>query len=236
MDLGCFEVGLNVGDVARSLAFYKALGFSVIDGGPDAPAATICKDDCRITLRRGAGHDPVFLAFRQGDMAAIAAELERRGVSFQTAPGGVVRGLRLEDPDGAVIVLAPGAPRRGEAAADGVALGHFEISLDVQDMDRTADFYRALGFAVVESAQRNVTLTSGDCRLSLYQGHLDPARTQLIFWQGDIDAIAGEVRRQGLDFFQAPRGDDKGAVFMLRDPDDNPLFFINLSVKRGTAG
>ncbi len=87
-----------------------------------------------------------------------------------------------------------------------------------------------------DSVERNVTLQNGDCRVSLCQGHLDPARPQLIFWQGDIEAIAGSVREAGLEFFREPARDDKGAAFMLRDPDGHPLFFINLNVERGTAG
>ena len=43
----------------------------------------------------------------------------------------------------------------------------------------------------------------GDCRhLLSYQGNLDPARPQLIFWDGDIDAIAEHVQRQDIALFR----------------------------------
>ncbi len=73
--------------------------------------------------------------------------------------------------------------------------GWFEVSLDVKDIDRTRRFYEKLGFEVLgEAAEgRVVTLQKADCRISLYQGVLDPAETQLIFWQGDVRAIAEDL-------------------------------------------
>jgi len=67
-------------------------------------------------------------------------------------------------------------------------LGWFEVSLDVKDIDRTRGFYEKLGFEVVgEAAEgRVVTLQKADCRICLYQGVLDPAETQLTFWQGTL--------------------------------------------------
>jgi len=110
-------------------------------------------------------------------------------------------------------------------------LGWFELSLDVKDIDRTRSFYEALGFEVVslEFEGRVVTLQKADCRICLYQGFLDPPETQLIFWQGDVEAIAKNLTAKGLRFERPPstgHGDGVGA--MLRDPDGRPLYFVNL--------
>jgi catechol 2,3-dioxygenase-like lactoylglutathione lyase family enzyme len=35
VDLGAFSISLSVADLSRSLAFYRTLGFEVIDGEPD---------------------------------------------------------------------------------------------------------------------------------------------------------------------------------------------------------
>ena len=51
---------------------------------------------------------------------------------------------------------------------------------------------------------------------------------QLIFWQGDIDAVADAARREGLSFLLEPGRDAAGAGFMLKDPDGRPLFFITM--------
>jgi catechol 2,3-dioxygenase-like lactoylglutathione lyase family enzyme len=110
-------------------------------------------------------------------------------------------------------------------------LGRFEVGLDVQDIERSLAFYEKLGFRVVDGAVANrfVSLENGDCRLSLYQGHLDPAQTQLIFWQGDVEAIANELATKSLTFERAPaRHDDGGIGALLRDPDGHPIYFVNI--------
>ena len=112
-------------------------------------------------------------------------------------------------------------------------LGYFETSLNVGDIARSLAFYRTLGFEPVDGDVdiRTVTLQKGDCRLGLYQGHLDPARTQLIFWQGDNTRIAEALRARGVDFFRPPASDDGGAAFMLLDPDGHPVFVITMKVQ-----
>jgi len=94
-------------------------------------------------------------------------------------------------------------------------------------------FYEGVGFAC-EGGDVEVgvaELRRGDCRVCLYQRQLDPDRLQLIFWQGDIEAIARIVEAAGIPFFRGPnRADDGGASFMLLDPDQHPLFFIYMPV------
>ncbi len=110
-------------------------------------------------------------------------------------------------------------------------LGHFVVSLNVQDIRRSLEFYQTLGFEIIDGTieARFLTLSKGDCRLGLYQGHLDPPQTQLIFWQGDVGAIARDLSGQGLTFERGPTHDAKGgAAAMLMDPDGHPLYFINL--------
>ena len=70
------------------------------------------------------------------------------------------------------------------------------MSLDVGDIRRSfgiahaggeikweCAFYETLGLVVVDGSVevRNVTLQKADCRIDLYQGHLDPPVAQLIF-------------------------------------------------------
>jgi len=113
-------------------------------------------------------------------------------------------------------------------------LGRFETSLDVRDIGTSLTFYQALGFRCVNGAVeiRTVTLRRGDCRLCLYQGYLQPARTQLIFWQGDVLSIARDLIGKGLSFEAGhPRtADDGGASAMLIDPDGHPIYFITMPV------
>jgi catechol 2,3-dioxygenase-like lactoylglutathione lyase family enzyme len=110
-------------------------------------------------------------------------------------------------------------------------LGWFEVSLDVKDIERSLAFYRTLGFEIVDRAGegRVATVQKGDCRIGLYQGFLDPAETQLVFWQGDVEAIAGALESRGLTFERGPaQGDGGGTGAILRDPDGHPIYFVNM--------
>jgi catechol 2,3-dioxygenase-like lactoylglutathione lyase family enzyme len=112
-----------------------------------------------------------------------------------------------------------------------VELGWFELSLDVKDVDRTRDFYEKLGFEVVDKTAdgRVVTLQKADCRICHYQGYLDPAETQLIFWQGDVQAIAEDLTAKGLRFEKGPAADGRGgAGALLLDPDCRPIYFVGI--------
>lgn len=109
-------------------------------------------------------------------------------------------------------------------------LGRFETSLAVADISRSLDFYKTLGFRQTDGDVeiRNVTLRKGDCRLSLYQGFLEPPRTQLIFWQCKVAANARSLIAKGLRFDEGhPRSAEDGAAAgMLRDPDGHPIYLI----------
>jgi len=110
-------------------------------------------------------------------------------------------------------------------------LGWFEVSLDVKDIGVTRNFYEKLGFRVLgETADgRVVTLQKADCRICLYQGILDPAETQLIFWQGDVRAIAEELEAKGLQFEKGPTTEEgNGVGALMRDPDGRPIYFVNV--------
>ncbi len=113
-------------------------------------------------------------------------------------------------------------------------LGAFEAALPVRNLKRTIAFYEGIGFAR-EGGDVEVgvaELRRGDCRVCLYQeDQLDPKRLQLIFWQGDIEAIAAMVQAAGIPVFRGPnKAEDGGGSLMLLDPDGHPLFFIYMPV------
>ena len=109
--------------------------------------------------------------------------------------------------------------------------GWLELSFDVKDIVATRDFYVNLGFEVVDEAfdGRVVTLQRTDCRLCLYQGFLDPKETQLIFWQGDVEATTRDLAERGVRVEKPLTRDDAGGVSALvRDPDGRAVCFVNL--------
>lgn len=109
-----------------------------------------------------------------------------------------------------------------------VDLGWFVVSLNVGDIKRSVAFYQALGFEIANGSveSRVVTITKGNCRLALYEGLLDPPVTQLIFWQGDVDAITSELTSKGLHV-EPSKAKSPGKGAMLMDPDGHPLYFVN---------
>lgn len=254
MDLGYFETSLPVADIVASMAFYEGLGFERDEYAADAGTATMILGDCRLGLFQG--HlvpDRLQLIFWQGPVEEVAAAAERAGLMTRVAlrhddEGGA--SLMLEDPDGHPLYFIrmktfyPQYPAHTRAAPadrpparpiDPVA-GWFEVSLPVKDVGQSTAFYETLGFEVVvrETKGTRVSLQNADCRIGLFQGHLDPDRPQLIFWQGDILAMAERVRRAGLGFHKEPAGNGDHGAFMLLDPDGHPLFFIVMpGVERG---
>ncbi|HTP77339.1 MAG TPA: VOC family protein [Rhizomicrobium sp.] len=243
MELGWFEVALNVSDLARSRAFYEAVGFEAHGDSAENGVAALYKDDCSVTLYQG--HlDPARpqLIFWQGDVRAIARAFEAANIEFfrplkTDAEGGGA--FMLRDPDGHPVFFISMKKYDGNspiAGADGkrvkarqypatangkIDLGWFEFSLPVADPEASRSFYRTLG---LKSVGETNTLALNDCRIALFGLWLE--RPQLIFWQGDIDAIERELTGRGLRF--EPRfNDGKATGAMLKDPDGHPLYFIN---------
>ena len=245
MDLGYFETSLDVADIAQSLDFYQKLGFSLVDGGVDIRNVTVELGDCRLGLYQGYLEPArTQLIFWQGDIEVIAADLAGKGVVFEKGPTRDENGagFHLRDPDDHPLHFInlpvyfynqPGHERAAPAykpsrpkPAD-PRMGHFELSLVVRDVGRAHDFYRKLGFELAQTNDqgRSVTLRSGDCRLGLFQGVLDPAETQLIFYQGEIEAVVCDLAAHGVSLARPLMMDGKGGLGAhFRDPDGHAIY------------
>jgi catechol 2,3-dioxygenase-like lactoylglutathione lyase family enzyme len=233
MELGWYELSLDVKDVARSCDFYGKLGFQLVGGAPGDGAATVQRGNCRIGLYKGLSPETTLL-FRQGDVEAIAADLMGRGLNLEREPAPDSKGVGalLRDPDGMAIyfVNRKGAKRAGSAGKGDRRLGWFTTSLAVADLERSLDFYQKLGFQVAARAPegRSATLQKGDCRIGLYQGYIEPDKVQLTFWQGDVEAVSREFADKGLRFERGPNTDDEGSGAVLKDPDGHTIHLINM--------
>jgi len=237
MDLGWLEVSFDVKDVGRTVGFYEKLGFQVVSTADKGMSAVLQGGNCRLALYQGVLKPAECqLIFWQGDVEGCAKALAGAGVELvrelQTNDKGEAS-VMFRDPDGQLIFLIrENGATRDLPASTGPDLdrGAFQVSLPVKDLASTVAFYQRLGFRDADGKpeERVLGMSNGTDRICLYQGHLDPEELQLIFWQGDIDAVADAVRREGLGFFREPRGDAAGAAFMLKDPDGRPLFFISM--------
>jgi catechol 2,3-dioxygenase-like lactoylglutathione lyase family enzyme len=254
MDLGRFETALPTKDIEKTLSFYEGLGFERTDGELETGTFTLLRGDCRLGLYQGhLQPEQVQLIFWQGDVGAIAALVAAGGVAFETPLQKADDGggsFMIKDPDGHPLFFIymptffPHLPQHARAAppreptkalAPDMALGWFELSLDVKDIKRSVTFYELLGFEHVggDVGERQVTLQNCDCRICLYEGYLNPAETQLIFWQGDVAATAKRLAQRGAafepNFTNGPVSSDEGHVAaMLRDPDGQLICLVNL--------
>ena len=182
------------------------------------------------------------LIFWQGDVEEVAAGLERDGVKFvrplKTNNKGEAS-FMLRDPDGQLIYVIHenGVVRsKPTPAAPDLDRGFFQVGMPVKNVDTSAAYYARLGFTLAQrDGDTNATLTDGHCRIGLYGFPLEPNRLQLMFWQGDVDAVIDVLKRNSFEFYGAPRRDDQGRSVTIRDPDDNPLFFINMEKYKDTG-
>ena len=248
MNVGWLETSYAVADVARTSAWYEALGFQFVEANDGGMTRTLqAGSDCRLALYQGVLNPrETQLIFWNGDVEACAERLAAAGAEFVPPPNfagdltplGVLKqpngdaSFMVRDPDGQlifVIRMAEVTRKRAPTPPSDLDRGFCQVSLPVKDPDRTAAFYELLGFRrKANDDPRVAPLTNGQCRICLYQGYLDPDELQLNFWQGDIDAVAAVVRREGLGFYREPNSDARGAGFMLTDPDGRPVFFINM--------
>jgi len=119
MELGAFSVSLAVKDLAKSRAFYEALGFKHFHGESEHKFHIMKNGDTVIGLFEGMFEDNI-LTFNPGwdnsanelpeytDVRQLQQTLKRSGVSFETevdeagsGPGSFV----IRDPDGNLILV-----------------------------------------------------------------------------------------------------------------------------------
>jgi len=107
-------------------------------------------------------------------------------------------------------------------------LGHFELALNVADLNASLAFYRGLGFSQIEGSEESgvAVIESANCRIVLYRGYI--AENLINFRGGDIPVIAERARTAGLIFEKEPfSGLDGSMGALLRDPDVNAIYFVS---------
>lgn len=115
-------------------------------------------------------------------------------------------------------------------------LGAFSISLAVQDIEKSKDFYTKLGFEVVggDQAENWLILRNGECTVGLFQGMFE--KNILTFNPGwdnqanelesfmDIRVLQAKLKAEGLALTSEADPDLTGpASLTLMDPDGNPI-------------
>lgn len=116
-------------------------------------------------------------------------------------------------------------------------LGNFSVSLAVNDLRASLEFYEVLGFAMVmgDVDQGWAILRNGETNIGLFQGMFD--KNMLTFNPGwdrrgdalpeftDIRDLQQQFQAAGLTVVQEAAEGDGPTSMMLVDPDGNPILF-----------
>ena len=118
MKLGQFSISLSVKDLSTSLAFYRKLGFEVIDGGhmhttdsfadSDTQKWRILKNDSAVVGLFQGMFEGNILTFNPQDLRPLQRALKESAVEFQSEADMTTTGpcsAVLTDPDGNSILL-----------------------------------------------------------------------------------------------------------------------------------
>ena len=115
-------------------------------------------------------------------------------------------------------------------------LGAFSVSLAVEDLEASRDFYEKLGFEVVggEASQNWLILRNGTCTIGIFHGMFE--ENILTFnpgwdWEAqpldsfaDVRELQRELKAKGMQLASEADEDSKGpASFVVLDPDGNPI-------------
>jgi catechol 2,3-dioxygenase-like lactoylglutathione lyase family enzyme len=112
-----------------------------------------------------------------------------------------------------------------------------QVTLPSRDVERSADFYRRLGFSQIVSSLPHYArfeCPEGSATFSLHQVDSPPPSETIIYFECDnLDAVYAELRGQGVVFDQAPA--DQPWLWReayLRDPDGNVLCLYHAGSNR----
>ncbi len=104
--------------------------------------------------------------------------------------------------------------------------GTFSISLAVKDIAVSLQFYRKLGFTVIDGDQSQgwLILNNGQANVGLFQGMFE--KNLLTFNPKDVRAIQRSLEEQGVGLIEKADLETEGPAYItLEDPDGNPIMF-----------
>lgn len=104
-------------------------------------------------------------------------------------------------------------------------LGQPEVSLNVENLASSMEFYGALGFSRVEgdTGEGWVVVEAQGLRVGLYQGHVPD--NSISFFGGDVVGIAADLEEAGYEPAEGPCREEDGSIGAhFRDPDGNRIY------------
>ena len=117
-------------------------------------------------------------------------------------------------------------------------LGAFSVSLAVNDIEASRDFYTKLGFVIIggDQAENWLILQNGAATIGLFQGMFDKniltfnpgwdAKAQNLDAFTDIRSIQRQIKGKGIALISEANETTAGPdSFFLEDPDGNQILF-----------
>lgn len=113
-------------------------------------------------------------------------------------------------------------------------LGSFSLSLAVQDIKKSEQFYQALGFATIDGGHINTgfkdteemkwrILENDSVKIGLFQGMFSD--NMLTFNTSDIEKVQQRIKKANINLEKELEKGKKSGTIMLKDPDGNTIMF-----------
>ncbi|WP_135303119.1 VOC family protein [Haloarcula amylovorans] len=217
---------LEVKDTDRMTAFYDAfLELDIVE--ETEQEAVLSVGDTELRLRapgpvpRGGLHTHYALTVPESEYDHWWDQLDDR-FDLVEETFGDARSLYFYDPEGNCVEL-------GERAAGGSGVtGLFELVLEVEQLDAAVEFYRTLGFEMVDDGREEgrVRLTTGDLDLELWSPRLGiaDARGGVHVDFGVVADDPKSIARNVADEALAVTSVEEGV--RIRDPDGHYLTLV----------
>ncbi len=241
LNLGRFEICLNVANLKESIDFYNQLGFDRIGGDPEQGWSILKHSNCIMGLFQG--HiDKNLLHFRGKDPFHIEKELEKNDIITNTkahieecdgSPS-----MEIIDPEGNVIYFNTAADEpeikfgiKKLPENKRFKLGRFEMCLDCMDFEETLDFYVRLGFDLIDGSPDEegwAILKHNNGIIALFRhGDINMQKKWVLNFRGsDVKQNVDDMKAAGYEFQKDFRaGKNGGDCATMEDPDGNIIFF-----------
>ena len=104
-------------------------------------------------------------------------------------------------------------------------LGLAEVSFVVLDLHKSLEFYKKLGFEVVEGVldENWQVVAQNGFRIGLYQGHIN--KNLITFFHKDMGAKIKQIEDMGIELDTEVVNEDDGTIGVtIMDPDGNKIY------------
>ena len=241
---GIAHVAYRVGDLDRELAFLQKLGyeesFRLTANGKTSEVFVKIND--RQFFELYPQTDPsqplgwMHVCYESADIAALVPALAARGLNprpvSKAGAGNLISSLR--DPEDRTTEFTQYMPGSRHTLDKGLHLGLNRISseligfvLPVSHFDAQRQFYRNLGFDLKESKDGFQAAAPGNAGLRIELNLTHPGdQPQTLFAVPDARKAADRLHSLGIDASRRKK------TVLVRDPDGNPLVFMETAAHR----